>query len=124
ALPDERAYELVSPPENPGEVYTPQGPHNPEADTGTHVPFRASVDGNAVVYAGDPPVSGGTGSIGEGEGDDFFAVRGPRGWTANDIQPRESHSGGGEGYEGFSDDLSVGFLRAFYRPPSHPLTAD
>jgi hypothetical protein len=125
-LPDERTYELVSPPENPGEVYVPNSPGQQTQDIGTEVPFRASADGNAVVYAGDPPASGGTGNTGRGEGDEYLAVRGERGWVADDIEPYETNtSGEAEGYEAFSPDLSVGIVREFNRPPGHPaVTSD
>jgi hypothetical protein len=110
-LPDDRAYELVSPVGNPGEVYMPQGPSQPEEDAFTQLPFRTSPDGNAVVYVGDPAATGGSGSIGKGLGDEFFASRGTAGWSATDIQPAGVNSQG-ENYKGFSEDLSFGVVKA------------
>lgn len=122
-LPDERTYELVSPSENPGEVYVPTSAITPTQDINTDLPFRASVGGDAVVYAGDPPALGGTGNTGRGEGDEYLAVRGASGWVANDIEPYETNPGLQEGYEAFSPDLSVGILKEFNRPPDHPAVA-
>lgn len=102
-LPDHRAYELVSPVENPGEVYVPQGPVEPDEDAYTDVPARAAADGDSVVYVGDPAATGGTGSIGKGLGDTFFASRGAQGWAATDIQPPGISQ---FSFQSFSDDLS------------------
>jgi hypothetical protein len=125
-LPDERAYELVSPPNNPGEVYIPQGPFYPVEDIiSAPMPFRASVEGNAVVYGGEAPAAGGTGGIGKGKGDQFLAVRGPSGWTARDIEPYQISAASKEGYQAFSNDLSMSIVRARSEPPRIPaLTVD
>jgi Fibronectin type III domain len=125
-LPDERVYELVSPPENPGELYTPPAAsEGGEEDTPGSAPARASIDGNAAVYVGDPAASGGTGSIGKGGGDQFLAVRGAGGWTASDIAPPGSQTLSQEGYQWFSNDLSVGVAGVWDNPPLKPaLTTD
>jgi hypothetical protein len=122
-LPDKRVYELVSPPENPGEVYVIEGPRGATEDIQTFAPTRASVDGNAVVYAGDPPASGGSGSIARGGGDDFIASRGPDGWSASDIAPPQTNTLSEEGYQAFSNDLSTGIAVANDRKRP-ALTAD
>jgi hypothetical protein len=116
-LPDERAYELVSPAGNPGEVYVPQGGNveagypPPEEDVQTEHLFRASESGNSVTYDGDPAAAGGSGSIGKGEGDEFLASREPGGWTAEDIQPPGSVSRF-ENYQGLSSDLSLEIIKS------------
>ena len=48
-LPDNRAYELVSP-DASQEVYVPEKAGNAPEDIKTARPFRASADGNAVAY--------------------------------------------------------------------------
>jgi hypothetical protein len=110
-LPDSRAYELVSP-LSTQEVYVPSGVTNPEEDINTNYPFRASIDGNTVVYAGDPPSTGegGTGSTGKGLGNEWLAGRNSEGWQASDITP--SATGLGAQYEAFSSDLSVGIINS------------
>jgi hypothetical protein len=108
-LPDSRAYELVSGPEH-AEVYAPVTPaEDPDGSVlYTPFPFRSSNDGNAVVYAGDPPASGGNGSSGPGEGNQFLARKTSTGWEQTDLTPVGSESG--TGFEAFSDDLSTGIL--------------
>jgi hypothetical protein len=70
-------------------------------------PFEVAPDGEAVVYAGDSPPTGGGGSTGLGGGDQYLAARSPGGgWTAADIQPPVEREGAK--YLAFSTDLSVG----------------
>lgn len=117
-LPDDRGYELVSP-ANSREAYLPVGENLGEEDLQSSRPYRASADGDAVTYAGEPPVSGegGNGSEGAPFGNEYLSIRGPRasasGWETSDITPlaRNVESR----YEAFSDDLSVG---VFYDPNS------
>ncbi len=110
SLPDCRVYEMVSPVKNEdGDVYMP----NAQGSTGdairTNRPMRASADGNAVAYSGDPS-SEGNGSIGNGEGNAYLATRDAAGgWTAQDIQPPGI---GSPEYLAFSSDLSVGILES------------
>jgi hypothetical protein len=123
ALPDGRVYEAVSPltsgqdanvfvPSASAAVLGEQGNHGVEASR----PFEVAADGEAVVYAGEPPPTGGDGNYGIGAGNEFLGTRSPGGgWTSTDIQVpgREVE------YMAFSPDLSVGVLRS-----SEPLTAD
>jgi hypothetical protein len=109
-LPDGRVYEMVTPVENQNaSVYVPDGPESEKAlnSIPTELPFRASSEGDAVVYAGDPS-SGGNGSVGGGGGNEYLAERSPTGgWTQQNIQPGGYYS---PIYAAFSDDLSVGVL--------------
>jgi hypothetical protein len=119
ALPDNRAYELVSPPTE-GEPYLPATLAGPEREEGfsTSLAFRAGAGGEAVVYTGEPGVSTGTGSIGPGLGNQWYVARTATGWLAEDITPSNSSRQGA--YQSFSDDLATGF----YEGEKTPLTED
>lgn len=126
-LPDDRAYELVSP-ANSREVFVPRALLRGE-DITSNRPYRAAANGDAVTYAGEPPVSGegGNGSEGPPFGNEYLSTRGagsgPSGWETGDITPlaRNIEST----YEAFSNDLTVGI---FYDANSPglvpPLTED
>jgi hypothetical protein len=107
SLPDCRAYEMVSPVKNEDAgVYVPNT--GPEGDAiFTARPFRASADGDAVAYVGDPS-SEGNGAIGAGVGNSYLATRQPTGgWTSHDVQPPGITNAT---YEAFTSDLSLGIL--------------
>jgi len=114
-LPDDRAYELVSqfPHGTDEEAYVPPVlfSYIREEENGikTALPFRVSRDGEAVVYPGDPPPTGGSGSRGITHGNEYLASRTSAGWGASDIQPPTREPQGAI-YEAFSSDLSVGVL--------------
>jgi hypothetical protein len=117
-LPDNRAYEMVSPVANAdGNVYAPDIGNNSQSVIFSDVPFRASADGNSVTYAAEPPSSGGNGNVGLGGGNEFWATRGSSGWSALDIQPPGHVS---PEYQAFSTDLTVGVLRSIDQPPLAP----
>jgi hypothetical protein len=105
-LPDGRVYEMVTSPENPydSDVY--------ETDLGqinTGLPFQASPDGEAVVYAGFPS-AGGTGATGNGHsnGEQYRATREPGGgWSTQNITLESPNSGR---FWAFLPDLSEGFI--------------
>jgi hypothetical protein len=121
-LPDNRVYELVSAPDGP-EAYSPDRGQVDEEVLRSQRPFRASADGSAVAYIGDPPPSGegGTGSQGDGLGNQYLASRTAGGWSSLDVTPTASNLSV-TAYEAFSDDLSFGILHAAGRDPL--LTAD
>jgi hypothetical protein len=105
-LPDHRAYELVSPASEPGEVYLPMVIVNSEVPH-TDDFARAAVSGEAVTYPADPAATGGTGAAGLGFGNQFIARRGPSGWTASDFSPRLPVVGSEQvPFEAFSGDLA------------------
>jgi Tol biopolymer transport system component len=117
-LPDERVYEMVTPPSNQdANVYAP-GPFPGEDTSSVHtrLPFQVSPDGSVISYAADP-TSGGNGSDGEGGGNEYVATRSSSGWTQLDVQPPGDHTAV---YQAFSNDLSLGFLDAC---DSTPLSA-
>ncbi len=116
-LPDDRIYEMVSPPEdNNADIYVPEsseeggGSGNHLAEEGvtiTQHPFQVSPEGNAVVYVGDPSF-GGNGDIGELGGNNYLATRTAEGWKASSIMPPVKYVE----YRGFSSNLSVGVFDA------------
>jgi hypothetical protein len=117
ALPDEREYELVSGTGNPGEVYVPYGPAvaplGSLTDTPAQLPFRASAEGNAITYGGEPGEVGGSGKVGHGFGNQFIATRDPQayGWDVSDVSPQPSTEGSeSTEYQAFSPDLKAGIL--------------
>ncbi len=117
ALPDGRAYELVSPnAAGDGNVYVQQSTVGERPDVATSSPARAAANGEAVAYVAEAQPTGGAGSTGAGLGDDFRAVRTASGWSATDVMaPRRQTSE----YEGFSNDLSLGAL-TLGEPPLTP----
>jgi hypothetical protein len=119
ALPDGRAYELVSPPTE-GEPYLPSTSGPQPLGFQTLVPFRAAADGDAFVYAGEPAVLTGTGAVGPGEGNQWRVTRSSTGWQAEDITPSIPSRFGEAKYESFSSDLATGFFGG----NAFPLSAD
>jgi hypothetical protein len=115
ALPDGRVYELVSASSNLAEVDTPTYPIRGLADTNVELPTEAALDGNAVIYNGQSGASGGNGAAGEGEGEQWLATRTSAGWEANVITPE--HSDETTAFQGFTGDLSIGFLETALQPP-------
>ena len=111
-LPDERVYEMVTPPQNANaNVYIPEAlGYGPRDGIDSRRPFEVSPNGNAVVYISSSSEVGGTNR----GGDQLIARRSPTGgWTQSTIQP--------EGYiktwfEGFSSDLSKGVFFSIYVP--------
>ncbi len=108
-LPDGRGYEIVSPLENGNATVLPGAP------------TRAAADGSAVAYVGTAPPNAGNGSSAGGAGirptgtNVYVAKRSTTttgGWSATDIEPPGigTETAGFPAYEGFSSDLSVGFL--------------
>jgi len=123
SLPDERAYELVSPLGN-GEVYLPEtnaGGGEGGGDAITVEAFRAAADGDAMAYDGAPPGSGvgGNGNQGsEASGNVYLASRAEDGWAASDILPPPNEEHESElSYQGFSSDLSRGYFKSPDQPP-------
>jgi hypothetical protein len=129
ALPDNRAYELVSPPED-SEVSIPRTDQPELGGPGGYFlgPFlRASSAGDAVTFDAEPPSSGVTGS-GHGGltgGDQYLARRGADGWAASDIAPPTT--GGEPQFEAASPDLSTLIFNAsasFASEPAPPASCN
>ena len=108
ALPDCRAYEMVSPATKLGEVFAPWwsggGPGgsctNCLPDGGENAPMMSSSDGGAVVYAGQPFFAG----LASGQ-NEYLSRRTADGWSTQSLSSPlfEAHVGG---YRGVSPDLS------------------
>ena len=111
-LPDDRTYEMVTPPENGNsDVERPSigggGGVDGEKSQGipTFSPFQASINGSSITYS-VLALDGASGE--EGKGDQYLAVRSSTGgWTQYSIQPNGYFA---TEYQGFSNDLSVGIL--------------
>src|ERR1700728_2299572 len=109
-LPDNRAFEMVTPPENDdANVYVPFAEEASVSEgTATRKLFQVATDGSAVAYEGDATSGGGNGEAGRGIGSQFLAKRlADGGWVTNSIQPAGVFS---TKYQGVSSDLSVGVL--------------
>jgi hypothetical protein len=112
-LPDERAYELVSPPRKAGEVFAPEpssilGGSCRECLPGENnemMPMQSAPDGGAVVFEGQPFAE----NLAAGP-NEYLASRGPGGWASHSLSEPLFGTGSGQGYEGFSSDLSRGVL--------------
>jgi hypothetical protein len=126
ALPDCRAYELVSIPID--ETYLPQYDETlGEGGTGEYVGlpagFRAASNGEAIAYMGGESNSGvgGNGATSDGDGNQYVASRGPGGWEASDVAiPINSNYGAV--FREFSPDLKVQAILA-NTPRNEPLEA-
>jgi hypothetical protein len=112
-LPDGRVYEMVSPAgeHDAGvfvpEVFTPGVQLSGSEGVQSRLPFQASVDGDAVVYAGESS-EGGSGVDSEGGGDEYLATRSAEGgWSQANIEPPGVLAAR---YQAFSSDLSTGIL--------------
>ncbi len=114
ALPDERAWELVSPEQKSGGQVLPAEPITSscglvECKPGAayqHFPMLSRADGNAVVYEG---LSFGPGSATiENE---YMAIRTSSGWANANLTPELLQSkAGGLGYRAFQAGLGEGLL--------------
>ncbi len=103
--PDDRVYEMVSPPENHNaDVYNVEN----NGLFFTERPFEAAADGNAIAYEA-PPTTGGNGSGGNDGGNAYLASRSSAGaWSQTNITPAGSIIS--TEYQAFSSDLSTGFV--------------
>ena len=124
-LPDGRVFEMVTPLNNhDANVYAPEAiteeMHPGEGDVTTTLPFRASIEGSAVAYAGDA-TTGGMGDTGAAEGDEYVARRAAAGgWSQVNAEPLGVSSEGANDltggkstyYQAFSNSLSVGILQS------------
>ena len=111
-LPDNRAYEMVTPPFNEdADVYVPYslGVGEPDSEgIQTEKLFQVASDGSAVEYVGDATSGGGNGEAGSGIGNHFVATHvAGGGWNIKSIQPPGTFN---SNYVGFTSDLSDGVL--------------
>ncbi|HEV3070756.1 MAG TPA: hypothetical protein VGY76_04945 [Solirubrobacteraceae bacterium] len=126
ALPDQRAYELVSPP-GEGEPYVPAaaqyGLYGGVTNSfPANLPFRAAADGDAVAWVGEPTTSSssGAGVTGAGLGDQWLSARTPdEGWKSSDITPIGTAAFALAQFQDFSGDLKNAVVWSDY-----PLTGE
>jgi hypothetical protein len=120
-LPDGRVYEKVSPNANAdGNVYEdmPSAFATEGGGSATEQPFTISSDGSSIAYPADPSEAGGVGLESGGAGNEFVAHRAPSGgWSAVNEDPPSSGFGDFPVYQGFSADLSLGYLTSSGRTP-------
>ena len=115
-LPDDRAFELVSPvlkhggqviPVEPGVSSCAPVECKPGAAYNHEFPRQASLDGNSIVYEGTP-FSFDEGALVENE---YISRRTASGWQTANLTPRSLFSKtGGRGYQAFDPSLSEGVL--------------
>jgi hypothetical protein len=135
ALPDNRAYELVSFRDDT-EVYPPPFHQSTPDETLGHVAttptqvghaYESSANGNEVAFDAEPPASGvgGAGNGNSGGGNQYLARRGSSGWEVSDL---ELPAGGVESpsnFPAFSSDLSTYIIETgFHVNANPPLAAD
>jgi hypothetical protein len=123
ALPDGRAWEMVSPAVKHGGVIEPLGTFS----SGAGGVLEASTEGSGLTYLSDQSL------VGEPEGESnlsqVLSTRTPGGWSSQDIAtphqaPSDAVVGGGSEYRLFSPDLSLAIVAPFEHPPGTPLSAD
>lgn len=112
-LPDDRAWELVSPTLKNGGQVMPADPNAKSCpveckpgDAYRHFPMQSSPDGEAIVYEGTPFSS--EGALIENE---YIAHRDPKtGWQTTTLSPSLQSKGSTQGYRAFDPGLSRGLL--------------
>ncbi len=111
ALPDDRQWQLVSPPDKQGALIEPiAGPNNLEGV------IQAAGDGHAITYLTLSPTE--TGPAGYDNFVQVFSARGGGGWGSRDLTiPHASQTevsvGNGFEYRFFSEDLSRAAVQPF-----------
>jgi hypothetical protein len=125
ALPDGRAWELVSPPEKDGASITPLG-FGIEGPSGGLV--QSSESGDAVTYVADAPIEAEPEGNRAIEGTQVLSKRSSDAWSSKDIVTPKSKgegikAGEAQEYRAFSPDLGLGIvvpfghLNRFQEPP-------
>ena len=123
ALPDCRAYELVSAPGagelEPAEVDYPIAPFEsgPQGVIGSRAPMIAAPDGSSITYAAAASALGGSGSEGAGYDNQWVATRVGSSWHPRDITPpallgEEQGETQKTVFTGFSENLATGVIFA------------
>lgn len=109
-LPDGRVYEMVSPPQKVGEVFAPNGYGGSCREclpglSKQFMPMQSAPDGESVVYEGQPFAP----NLASGE-DEYLARRSSNGWETAGLSSPLFNGNAGQGYVGFSRELSRGVL--------------
>jgi DNA-binding beta-propeller fold protein YncE len=128
-LPDNRAWEMVSPPEKGGSGIEAIGGFNSIGGPAGGV-MQASEDGSAVTYIADAPVVPEPEGSRSPEGTQVLSTRGSGGWSSQDIVTPHNKaegfpSGAPQEYQFFSSDLSHAIVapngfHAVQEPPLVP----
>jgi hypothetical protein len=117
-LPDGRAYELVSNSGSAGEPYAPPAASFLKANTtgvnNSERLFQAAEHGEAITYVAEPPLTGGSGETGPGEGNQWLATRTAGDWTATGITPQSN--GEIQTFEAFGPDLETQIFEGGAQP--------
>ena len=121
ALPDGRAWELVSPPDKQGSGL--------ESLTNEGGIIQAAGDGGAMAYVANGPTEAEPAANNAPEVQQVLARRGPDGWDSKDIAiPRDAVAELGVGhlseYQLFSTDLSVGLVEPESATPLSPAASE
>jgi DNA-binding beta-propeller fold protein YncE len=104
-LPDNRAYEKVSPTDkNGGEVGVPQGSTGGPSELDTPRPQESSSDGEAITY---PSFAAFGGVAGAGSTTQYLSRRTTSGWQTSNITPPNRGTEFRDPLRGFSADLST-----------------
>ena len=116
-LPDNRAWELVSPAQKNGGQVLPADPRINSCEgpvkcnqkpgrTYQHFPMQSAPDGNAVAFEGTPFSS----EVGAGTENQYVSRRTPSGWATANPTPRLLFSGRGAGYRSLSTGLTTAVI--------------
>ena len=121
ALPDGRAWELVSPPSKGGATI--------EAIAREGGLIQAAADGGAITYAANAPIEAAPPGNPALEPTQVLSTRGPGGWLSKDIAtPHEAalghRAGYGDEYRFFSPSLSLGLVEPLGETPLSPDTTE
>jgi len=112
-LPDNRVYELVSPPQKHGGEVIPAEPSTgscdseckPAAQAADRFPMQSAPDGEAVVYEGFPFSF----TDGAARFNEYLSRRTSSGWQTTALSPA-LQSSGTQGYKAFNAELTRGLL--------------
>jgi hypothetical protein len=123
-LPDNRAFEMVTPPNNEdANVYVPEASDASKSEgVQTAHLFQVAPGGSAVAYEGDATSGGGIGEGGGGLGNQFLAKHlANGGWVTNSINPAGVAN---TKYQAFLSDLSVGVIQSKSAVYELPLSSE
>jgi WD40-like Beta Propeller Repeat len=109
-LPDNRAWELVSPVQKQGGEVIPADPISsscpveckPGSAVAAHYPAQSTPDGETVVYEGQPFSS----TEGAAQFNQYLARRTPTGWQTTNLSPALMGARNTEGFKGFDAGLN------------------
>ncbi len=126
-LPDGRSWELVSPPQKDGAEILGIGGGGQTAAGGDAT--QASENGASVSYIANAPI--GENPPGNSWSTQIFSIRGPDGWSSQNISPPHTNPVGignaleiGEEFVRFSPDLSHAIVMSPHQKPEPPLAPE